>query len=155
MIRCVPPALFTTTISDSVPTGCDHSGDGFDDLAIGVPGANIGAIADAGAVNVLYGSGAGLSADGDQVWHQATAGIKGIAEAGDLTGFSVGKGHPTRDPTLSLSSRRMQAAQGRPTMLLAGAVAVNLAVPRALYFRKPLSSFRIEIDSISGYATTH
>ena len=40
----------------------DFDNDGFIDLAIGVPGEDIGTIADAGAVNVLYGSASGLSA---------------------------------------------------------------------------------------------
>ena len=61
------------------------------DLAIGVPGEDIGAITGAGAVNVLYGSGGGLSAGGDQVWHQDWVGVQGMAEAGDQFGFSLGK----------------------------------------------------------------
>ena len=38
----------------------DFDNNGFIDLAVGVPGEDIGAIADAGAVNVLYGSASGL-----------------------------------------------------------------------------------------------
>ena len=72
-------------------TGGDFDGDGFDDLAIGVPGEDIGAIEDAGSVNVLYGSGAWLTATGDQLWHQAKVGVQGGAEAGDQLGFSLGR----------------------------------------------------------------
>jgi len=44
----------------------DFNGDGADDLAIGVPEEDIGAVADAGAVNILYGTPAGpLDTDGD------------------------------------------------------------------------------------------
>ena len=39
----------------------DLDGDGTDDLAIGVPSEDIGSVVDAGAVLVLYGSGAGLA----------------------------------------------------------------------------------------------
>src|SRR5204863_4709421 len=50
------------------PTGAsvhsDFNGDGFADLAIGVSSEDVGTIADAGAVNVLYGSAAGLQATG-------------------------------------------------------------------------------------------
>jgi hypothetical protein len=52
-------------------------------LAIGAPGEDVGALSDAGAVNVIYGSAAGLNAAGDQIWHQDVAGIEGVAEAGD------------------------------------------------------------------------
>ncbi len=69
--------------------GCDYNNDGLDDLAIGVPGEDIGAIKDAGAVNVLYGSGSGQTATGDQLWHQNTPGVLGGAEAGDVFGDNV------------------------------------------------------------------
>ena len=69
----------------------DFDGDGKDDLAIGAPGEDIGAIADAGAANVLYGSAAGLTATGDQLFHQNATGVLGVAEAGDLFGASLGR----------------------------------------------------------------
>lgn len=40
----------------------DFNGDGFDDLAIGVPGEDVGSISNSGAVNILYGSTNGLVA---------------------------------------------------------------------------------------------
>ena len=51
----------------------DFNGDGFDDLAIGVPGETLGSISAAGAVEVIYGSSSGLSATlahADQFWTQ-------------------------------------------------------------------------------------
>jgi FG-GAP repeat len=51
-------------------TAGDFNGDGYLDLAIGAPGEDVFDIADAGAVNVLYGSERGLTAVGDQIWHQ-------------------------------------------------------------------------------------
>ncbi len=75
----------------SVASG-DYDGDGFVDLAIGAPGEDIGAIVDAGAVNVLYGSGSGLTAAGDQLWHQNATGVLGGAEAGDFFGSSLASG---------------------------------------------------------------
>ena len=50
---------------------------------------DVGAVNDAGAVNVLYGSGSGLTAVGDQLWHQDSPGILGGAEAGDYFGHSL------------------------------------------------------------------
>ena len=38
----------------------DFNGDGFADLAVGAPGEAVGAVAGAGALNVLYGSANGL-----------------------------------------------------------------------------------------------
>ena len=59
------------------------------DLAIGVPFEDVDSVADAGAVNVLYGSSSGLTATGDQFWNQDSSGIKGIAETGDHFGWSL------------------------------------------------------------------
>jgi hypothetical protein len=71
----------------AVASACDYNDDGFGDLVIGSPGEDIGGIKDAGAVNVLYGSGSGLTATGDQLWHQNVAGVLGGSEAGDVFGF--------------------------------------------------------------------
>jgi hypothetical protein len=61
-----------------------------EDLAVGVP-LEDGAFVNDGAVNVIYGSAAvGLAPLGNQVWTQNTAGIAGVAEAGDQFGSSLG-----------------------------------------------------------------
>jgi hypothetical protein len=70
----------------------DFNNDGFIDLAIGVPGEDVGAVADAGAVNVLYGSAAGLSASGAQFFSQNSAGVLGLAETEDGFGSALGIG---------------------------------------------------------------
>ena len=70
----------------------DFNGDGFDDLAIGVPGEDIGSITNAGAVNVLYGSNAGLTGVGNQIWHQNSAGIAGASQANDRFGSALAAG---------------------------------------------------------------
>ena len=75
----------------SLATG-DFNGDGRDDLAVGVTGEDIGSIENAGAVNVLYGSNSGLRATNDQIWHQNSNGVRGVAEEGDLFGASLGVG---------------------------------------------------------------
>jgi hypothetical protein len=67
----------------------DFNGDGYDDLAIGIPGEAIGPLTGAGAVAVLYGSASGLTASGDDFWHQDSTGIKGAAEVGDAFGSSL------------------------------------------------------------------
>lgn len=70
----------------------DFNGDGKDDLAIGVPGEDIGTIRDAGAVHVMLGSSNGLTAIGDRLWHQNTPGIVDSAETYDNFGSSVTAG---------------------------------------------------------------
>ena len=72
----------------AVATG-DFNGDGFGDLAIGVPGENNGA----GVVQVLYGTlNNGLSARRDQLWQQGADGLIGVAEAGDFFGSALASG---------------------------------------------------------------
>ena len=63
----------------------DFNGDGFDDLAVGVPGEN----ASRGAVNVIYGSNGRLTANGNQRWSQQQDDITGGAERGNAFGNAV------------------------------------------------------------------
>jgi len=70
----------------------DFDNDGFVDLAVGVPGEDLQAIPNAGAVNVLYGSTTGLSGTGGQFFSQDTTGVLGTAEPEDGFGAAVGAG---------------------------------------------------------------
>ena len=63
----------------------DFDGDGFDDLAVGVPGENAGR----GAVNVIYGSSGRLTDNGNQRWSQQQDDITGGAERGNAFGNAV------------------------------------------------------------------
>jgi FG-GAP repeat protein len=88
----------------SAATGVgDFNGDGFDDLAVGVPLENLGGTANTGAMNVLYGSATGLQANGvggpdDQFWHQNSPGMNGDGnEADDHFGISVVSGDFNND----------------------------------------------------------
>ena len=69
-----------------------------DDLAVGVPGEWVGVPDEfgdppSGAVNVIYGSPAGLAAAGNQLWTQDTPGIPGRAERQDEFGSALAAGH--------------------------------------------------------------
>jgi hypothetical protein len=67
----------------AVVTG-DFNGDIFTDLAVGVPGENVGATADAGAADARDGGSSGLPADPDEpLYFQGSAGVPGTAETGD------------------------------------------------------------------------
>ena len=69
----------------------DFDADGYADLAVGIPFENLGSVRDAGAVQVLYGSAAGLTAR-DQVWHQGKPGVPGNSERDDSFGYALAAG---------------------------------------------------------------
>jgi uncharacterized delta-60 repeat protein len=75
----------------AIATG-DFNGDGYADLAVGVPGSQVGGVASAGFVSVLYGSPSGLVAASSQVWDQDVTDIEDVAEYGDVFGYSVAVG---------------------------------------------------------------
>ncbi len=66
--------------------------DNYADLAVGVPGEDVGAISGAGAVSVIYGTLTGLSASGDDLWDQGITDFEGTAEAGDGFGGALAAG---------------------------------------------------------------
>ena len=71
----------------------DFDGDGYADLAVGVPHEDIGAEAtDAGAVNVVYGSASGLDSSTIERWTQDSAGVPGAAQLGDRFGGRLAVG---------------------------------------------------------------
>ena len=81
----------------------DFDGDGFADLAIGIPHEDIGAEADAGAVEILYGAATGLSASRDQFIVQGVDGLDDTAEAGDGFGHALVTGDADGDGVDDLS----------------------------------------------------
>jgi hypothetical protein len=76
---------------ESLTTG-DFNGDGKMDLAIGSPNEDVSSLSDAGAVNILYGSGDKLSDKGNQIWTQASPDIQGASEDGDNFGQALAAG---------------------------------------------------------------
>jgi hypothetical protein len=67
----------------------DFNGDGFADLAVGVPGEDVNGTTDAGGVNVLYGSTAGIASTDAQFWSESDI---GTAAAGDAFGAALAAG---------------------------------------------------------------
>ena len=87
------PASATVTQHVTNPTAAaDFNGDGYEDLAVGVPGEDTGyAVTDAGAVSVIYGSANGLSSVDNQWLDTTTAGC-GLDALSDTFGWSTAAG---------------------------------------------------------------
>src|SRR6266536_1776470 len=107
--------------------GSDFNGDGFADVAIGVPGEDIAEAGNAvgGAVSVLYGSAAGLSADGNQLWSQESPGIADSSEDLDEFGryLAIGDFNGDGFGDLGIAAGR-EDLEGPPDIVDAGAVHV-------------------------------
>jgi FG-GAP repeat len=69
----------------------DFNGDGYADLAIGIPGEAVfdSGQGNTGAVAVLYGGPSGLTLTGHQVWTQRSAGVAGAPEAQNRFGAAL------------------------------------------------------------------
>ncbi|MGV9273365.1 VCBS repeat-containing protein [Streptomyces griseosporeus] len=89
------PATVAHAAGDTVPA--DFNGDGYRDVVLRVPGADVAGQEDAGAVIVLYGSPSGLSAASRAVITQNSPGVPGAAERGDYFGASTASADLDRD----------------------------------------------------------
>jgi hypothetical protein len=74
----------------------DFDLDGFDDLAVGVPGEDVGATEDAGAIHVVMGGSSGLLYSDSQFWTQDSPNVKGVVAEGDRFGGALGAGNTGR-----------------------------------------------------------
>lgn len=109
------------TMGDALATG-DFNGDSFTDLAVGVPGEDIGDTANAGSVIIIYGSVDGLRDQGSVAFSQDTGAIPGAAEANDSMGAALATGDFNGDSFTDLAIGCPGEAIG--TTGLAGSVIV-------------------------------
>lgn len=75
----------------------DFNGDGYRDVVLPAPGANVAGRQGAGAVVVLFGAASGVSTTRRQTITQNTAGVPGTAEADDGFGGSTATADLNRD----------------------------------------------------------
>ncbi|MEP9411076.1 MAG: FG-GAP repeat protein [Candidatus Brocadia sp.] len=139
----------------------DFNGDGFSDLAIGVPFEDITVrtrtITDAGAVNVLYGSSRGLQATSpdDQFWHQNSPDVRNVSEAEDCFGWALSTGDFNGDgyDDLAIGVPLEDITIGTVTITNAGAVNVLYGSSRGLQATSPDDQFwhqsRADVQNVS------
>ena len=98
----VSPAVAQPTAASPSDVAADFNNDGVADLAIGVPGETVGAPQNeiAGAVNVLYGAGIGLSGTGAQLFSQ----VGGTVEFRDRFGEALAAGDFNGDGVADLAA---------------------------------------------------
>ena len=122
----------------------DFNGDGFADLAVGARYEDVGTKSNAGSVNVLYGSSAGLQATGtggpdDQFWTQDSAGMQDQADPGDKYGQSIAAADWNADGFADLAFGGMGEDLG--SIANAGAVVVLYATSAGLQADAPDDQF--------------
>jgi len=117
----------------------DFDGDGYDDLAVGIPGEDIRGQNSAGAVSVFYGSSVGLHAFRNQLLHQELRSVRGVAQPFDAFGASLAAGDFDGDGRDDLAIGTPREAIGT----VWGAGAVNV-----LYGRSSLDGLTSEDNQI-------
>ena len=90
--QCIAPALLCTIAAMMAPLGIaaatksDFNGDGWGDLAVGVPLEDINGKIDAGGIEIIYGSASGLSNNGRQFITQDSPNCPEIAQPWTCSG---------------------------------------------------------------------
>jgi hypothetical protein len=92
----------------------DFTGDSKADLAIGAPFEDDGTVVDAGTVDLLLGSGNGLSATHAQAWTQDDTDVPGAVAAGNQFGYALAAGNFS-------GGSKADLAVGSPGMTVNGA----------------------------------
>ena len=105
----------------SALAACDLDGDGYDDLAIGVPGEGWHGRAESGGVNIIYGGSRGLSSTDNQFFQQDVMGGIG-PEAGDRLGSSLAAGDFNGNGYCDLAVGVPFEDVGNPVIVDAGSV---------------------------------
>jgi hypothetical protein len=130
MLSAAGPASSTQAAGSPTRARPDFNGDGFADLAVGVPEEDVDGAVDAGAVQVIYGSADGLNGDSpidDQFWTENGFGLSTIvSEFNDHFGSAVATGDFEGDgfDDLAIGVPKQDVAVSGKNVVNAGAVYV-------------------------------
>ncbi|MGI5233256.1 FG-GAP repeat domain-containing protein [Actinoallomurus sp. CA-142502] len=140
------PIHRAATCSSTSPS--DFNGDGFTDVAVGEPGANVGAAAQAGVVHVRYGVAGKTGGGEDTTVTQADTGE--TAEAGDRFGSVLAVGYVDGDGCADLVVGVPDEDVGSAAD--AGVVQVIYGSPDGLGRGEPSRVIRPGADGVPGTA---
>ena len=129
VIVCLAVAMGAATSSPAQQLA-DFNGDGYEDLAIGVPNDEIGEIDSAGAVNIIYGSKRGLRAKRNRRWFQDSPDMKEQSEEDDYFGEVIASGDFNGDGYSDLVVSAPYEALG--TLIDAGVVHIMYGGPKGI-----------------------
>ena len=133
----------------------DFNGDGFPDVAIGVPHDSGNDVLDAGGVNVMYGSAGGLQVNDpvDQRFTEGTSEVKGEPQSGDLFGAAVAVGDYNADGFSDLAvgapgeAAGTDGMAGRVGVLYGTAMGLQAATPDDQQFTQGLAGLGDEAEA--------
>jgi hypothetical protein len=173
-----PPALLLSQANPGSPDAaessdqfgtalavCDFNGDGFDDLAVGVPGETDDGAFAAGAVDVFYGSSAGLAAVAAQHLTQ-NSGFPVIDEGSEFddnfgAALACGElvvlvlGETIADLAIGVPDETLQGASGplvsAGMVLVARGTASGLAAAGSLVFHQDIGAMADAPESFDGF----
>ncbi|NOX61936.1 MAG: hypothetical protein GXP42_08325 [Chloroflexi bacterium] len=139
----------------------DFDGDGFDDLAIGIPGEDIGSMSNAGAVLALYGSAQGLTANGAEDIYQGYLTVESAIGDNEFFGVSLVAGDFNGDDRMDLAigvpGEEVNGASGAGAVHLFYGQHYGLMAPTALPL-EPLSKNELwhqYRSGVHGWPETH
>ncbi|GAA2204681.1 FG-GAP repeat protein [Streptomyces bangladeshensis] len=125
LAACLAGSLVAVSADQAVAAGSkpadDFNGDGYRDLAVGMPGKTVGGKEGAGAVLVTFGSARGLTGKHVHLT-QNSAGVPGAAGYQDFFGSSIASGDVNRDgyADLLVGSEGDASGNGSVTVLWGG-----------------------------------
>ncbi|WP_328919056.1 VCBS repeat-containing protein [Streptomyces jietaisiensis] len=120
-------------IGTTVSVG-DVNGDGYADIALGLPGEDVGDVEDAGSVALVPGTASGVTGTGAQTFHQNTAEVPGVAEAGDRFGVSSALLDVNGDGRLDLAAGSTAENEEKGAVWVLPGTAAGLTATSSLAF---------------------